>query len=125
MMIPVNPNHNIFKVYGEVMQPLEKLQLKSYFEFSFENYNDFRKDERVSKIINRHLKFHKLSIRVNTRSWVTEHGRKTMTFYTCMLEMDEGRQWCQLGRFEKDIKELPRWSPPIEVYQEVTNEHKQ
>lgn len=113
MMVPISPTHNVFKVYGEVLQPLEKLQGKSYFELSFEKYSDFRTDERVSKIINRHSNFHQLSIRVNTRSWATEYGKKTLTFYTCMLEMYNGNQWCQLGRFEKDVKELPRWSPPV------------
>jgi hypothetical protein len=98
---------NRFRVAARTLAPEARL-----FEFKFFNFEDFRQNNLVKKAIERYPDFYQLSIAPYTRTWVTEKGKATKSFWHCMLERQNGNKWHEFGYFDKPVKELPVWTPP-------------
>ena len=105
LVLELGQNH--FKIAAITLAPDARL-----FEFKFFNFEEFNQNHLVRKAIARYPDFYRLSIATYTKTWVIEKGKTTKTFYHCMLERKGGDKWHEFGRFEKQVKELPVWTPP-------------
>lgn len=96
--------NNHFKIFARTLPIEERL-----FEFEFREYEEFIENPKIKKAIERYPDFHQVSLLQNTRSWLTEDGRKTKTFYTAMLERNKGKSYHVFGAFDKDVGGMLKW----------------
>lgn len=111
--------NNHFQIAARALLRDERL-----FEFEFKDYDEFINHDKIHTVLERHPDFHQFSILQNTRSWMTEYGRKTKTFYTAILEHDRGWRWHVFGTFGKDVKDMPKFDKRG-IYEDVQDYYKE
>jgi hypothetical protein len=105
--------NNHFKIFARTLPDEYRL-----FEFEFSDYDEFMSNPSVKRTIDRYTDFERLTLLQNSRSWITEYGKKTKTFYTAVMERNRGKNWHVFGAFDKDVPELPRFDKK-DIYYEV------
>lgn len=78
-------------------------------EFKFDTYDELLDNKFIKELVGYPSDDYQFKMLRQKRSWLSQKGKVSTTFFSVILESNSGKRWMMIGRCEQDVKEMKEW----------------